>query len=536
MGSRVLPSCTSMKSPTERGRVVSQNAGRLLTMARIFPAAVVLLLLCVATAGAAPAEAPVRVVTRHSIMLAGRRLDYRAIAETLPLVDAKGNPTAAIFTVTYIVDRAAGAARPVSFVFNGGPGAASVFLHLGTIGPRILAMPASGAAPQPPFRLVDNRATWLPFTDLVFIDPVGTGYSRGFGHEEDPDRPFFDVRADLASLAQTIRLWLTRYHRWGSPIYLVGESYGGFRAAALARMLPDDDSATVSGLVLISPALDLSALNPGPRDLLAAAFFLPSYATVAAAWGLRPGDDIAAVERFALDGYLTGLAALKGRPSAGDPFIAKVAALAGLPEAIVRRYRGRIPRHVFVREIRRSEDEIVSVYDGTIARLAAGGAARGDADDPLLQPAAAAFGAAFNAYAASELGYHTELPYHVLAREVAREWDWQEARREGLAMEALQAALLDHPGMRVLIANGCYDLVTPYLGSRWLVDQLELPGATRDMIRLRLYKGGHMMYLRRESRRGLARDAAQVYGVPVYHALGDAAPIRAAYCAAATPP
>jgi carboxypeptidase C (cathepsin A) len=510
------------------------------TMARIFRGGLLLLLLIVGAAGADAAEAatetplgapPARVATRHSIVLAGRRLDYQAIAETLPLVDAKGNPTAAIFTVTYVVDRAAGAVRPVSFVFNGGPGAASVFLHLGALGPRILATPVDGAAPEPPFRLVDNEVTWLAFTDLVFIDPVGTGFSRGIGKAEDPDKPFFDVPADLDSLAATIRLWLTRHRRWGSPVYLVGESYGGFRAAALAQALPRDGNATVSGLVLISPALDLSALNPGPRDLLASAFFLPSYAAVAAAREPRSGDDIAGVERFALSGYLTGLAALKGRPDAADPFIAKVAALAGLPETIVRRYRGRIPRHVFAREIRRPENEVVSVYDGTIARPAVSGASRGDADDPLLRSADAAFGAAFNAYAADELGYHTDLPYRVLARQVVREWDWQEARREGepgLAMEALQTALLDHPGMRVLIANGCYDLVTPYLGSRWLVDQLELPDAVRNEIHLRLYKGGHMIYLRPESRRALAGDAARIYPAPIQAAPIHAAPIHAA--------
>ncbi len=504
-------------------------------MAKLCSGVVLLLLLTggVADADAASPEAlPARVATRHSILLSGHRLDYQAIAEALPLSDAQDNPTATIFTVSYLADRASAPVRPVSFVFNGGPGAASVFLHLGALGPRILATPENGAAPQPPFRLVDNAETWLAFTDLVFIDPVGTGFSRGIGKTEDPDRAFFDVRADLASLAATIRLWLTRYQRWGSPIYLVGESYGGFRAAALAQALPRDDSATVSGLVLISPAFDLTALNPGPRDLLAAAFFLPSYATVADAWRKRSGDDIAAIERFALGGYLTGLAALQGRPPAGDPFIAKVAALAGAREAMVQRYRGRIPRDVFVREIRRPENEVVSVYDGTIARPAVGDAPRGDAGDPLLQPAAAAFGAAFNAYAADALGYHTDRPYRVLAREVAQEWDWQETRREGapgLAMESLQAALLDHPGMRVLIASGCTDLVTPYLGARWLVDQLELPDATRQAIYLRRYEGGHMMYLRPASRRALAGGAAQVY-----LAQSDATPAHAA-CGATAP-
>jgi carboxypeptidase C (cathepsin A) len=479
------------------------------------------LLLLLAIGAAAAAEAPPEpaiappgaVVTRHAIVLAGRRLDYQAIAETLPLVDAKGNPTAAIFTVSYLAERAAAAPRPVSFVFNGGPGAASVFLHLGALGPRVLATPENGAAPEPPFLLVDNDASWLDFSDLVFVDPVGTGFSHGVGKAEDPDKAFFDVHADLDSLAATIRLWLGRHARWRSPVYLVGESYGGFRAAALAQKLPRDGNATPSGLVLISPALDLSALNPGPRDLLASAFLLPSYARVAAAWRPAAGGDIAAVERFALGDYLTGLAALKGRPAAADPLIARIAAVAGLPETGVRRHRGRIPRRLFVREIRRPENELVSVYDGTIARPALAG---GDAGDPLLWPAAAAFGAAFNAYAGEELGYHADRRYRVLAREVSREWDWQDARGggAGLALEGLQGALVDHPKMRVLVAAGAYDLVTPYLGTHWLVDQLELPAASRDAVVWRLYPGGHMPYLRPLTRRAMSRDAAEIYRAP----------------------
>jgi carboxypeptidase C (cathepsin A) len=499
-------------------------------MAKV-PGVVFFVLLLTLAAGAAAVETPQRTPpasasTHHAITLSDRHLDYEAIAETLPLTDATGNQTAVIFTVSYLADRAAGAARPVSFVFNGGPGAASVFLELGALGPRILATPADGAAPQPPFRLVDNRATWLGFTDLVFVDPVGTGFSRGTGKEQDPDKPFYDVRADLTSLAATIRLWLTRHGRWRSPIYLVGESYGGFRAAALAQMLPGDGNATVSGLVLISPALDLSALDPGPRDLLASAFFLPSYASVAAVWR-PPGEDIAAIERYALGGYLTGLAALKGRPLAADPFITKIAAITGLPAAIVSRYRGRIPRDVFVREIRRPESEVVSVYDGTIARPAGAGGGTGDEGDALLRPAAAAFGAAFNAYAAEELAYNTDLPYRVLAREVSRQWNWRDARQQGgpgLALESLEAALLDHPGTRVLIASGRYDLVTPYLGSRWLVDQLELPDAIRHAIRVCLYEGGHMPYLRPDSRRALALDAAQTYAAAIRSAPAAASP------------
>src|SRR6516164_11851568 len=242
--------------------------------------AVLCLLLVVLGAAGAQAdengkgEPPPRVATHHSMTLGNRHIDYEAIAETLPLTDAKGEITATIFTVSYIADGEAAGGRPVSFVFNGGPGAASVFLHLGALGTMILQTPLDGAVPTPPGHLIDNEATWLDFTDLVFVDPVGTGFSRGKGKEENPDKPFWDVRADISSLETVIRLWLTRHGRWGSSIYLVGESYGGFRAATLAQDLPHDVGVTVNGLVLISPALDLSALHQDERDLLASAFFL----------------------------------------------------------------------------------------------------------------------------------------------------------------------------------------------------------------------------------------------------------------------
>ena len=460
-------------------------------------------------------ELPARVATHHSIAVGDHRLDYEAIAETLLLTDAKGAPTATIFTVAYLTDAAAGQERAVSFVFNGGPGAASVFLHLGALGPRIMETAENGAVPGPPVHLVDNPATWLGFTDLVFIDPVGTGFSHGNGKEENPDKPFWDVRADIASLGAVMRLWLTRHGRWSSPIYLVGESYGGFRAATLAQELPRDVGVRVNGLVLISPALDLSALHQDERDLLAAGFFLPSYAAVAAvADPSRRGQDRAGIERFALSDYLVGLAGLKGDPPPGDPFIAKVAEIAGLPEDIVRRYRGWVPRHVFAREIRRSKGEVVSLYDGAIARPARPDESQEGGPDPLLQPAVAAYGAAFNAYIADTLGYHTDVPYRVLPHDVSRQWNWHGERQGeglGLAMSSLETALLEHPGTKVLIANGHHDLITPYLASRWLVDQLAVPPTVRAGIRLRIYEGGHMMYMRPDARMLLSRDAAMLY-------------------------
>src|SRR5438477_2420682 len=318
----------------------------------------------------APTEPPQSVETRHSVTLGNHSLDYRAIAETIGITDQKGEPTASIFTVSYLAEPAAGERRPVAFVFNGGPGAAAVFLHLGALGPRILDTPETGAVPAPPYRLADNPSSWLGFTDLVFVDPVGTGFSRGKGKEDNPDKPFWNVNNDLNSIGAVLRRWLSRHDRWNSPVYLVGESYGGLRAAALARTLVRDVGITVSGLVLVSPALDIAILHPDISNTLAPAFELPSFAAAAAALSGRAGEgeEVGAVEQFALSDYLVGLAAAKGVPASGDPFIARVARTIGLPEEIVRRERGRVSGQVFAHELRRPQQEILSVYDATVAR------------------------------------------------------------------------------------------------------------------------------------------------------------------------
>ena len=461
-------------------------------------------------------EPPALVETQHKVTLGGHPLEYRAIAETIGLTDQKGEPTASVFTVAYLAEPA-GERRPVAFVFNGGPGAASVFLHLGALGPRILDTPASGAVPSPPVKLSDNPSTWLTFTDLVFVDPVGTGFSRGKGKEDNPDKPFWNVQGDVNSLGAMVRRWLTRHQRWSSPVYLVGESYGGLRAAAMARSLPRDVGVAVSGLVLVSPALDMAILHPDISNTMAPAFRLPSFAATAAALAGRPaGPEIAGeAERFALSDYPAGLAALKGVPAPGDPFIARIAQLIGLREEVVRRARGRVSGYLFARELRRAQGEVLSLYDGTVTRSGGSDQSNDNAGDAVLDASVAAYTAAFQAYAANDLGYHTEQPYRVLPNEVSREWNWDVAREGGgglgLALSSLENSLLAHPETRLLVVNGRYDLVTPYLSSRWLIDQLSVPANVRAGIRLRVYEGGHMMYMRPGSRAAFAADAAELF-------------------------
>ncbi|HML09316.1 MAG TPA: septum formation initiator [Stellaceae bacterium] len=461
---------------------------------------------------------PAHVETHHTIQLGQKSLDYKAIAETIPLTNAKGEKTASVFTIAYIADPKPGQVRPVVFLFNGGPGAAAVFLHLGAVGPRIMASPSTGAVPNPPVQIIDNPSTWLAFADLVFVDPVGTGFSRSEGKDENPSKQFWNVRGDIESLDSVVRLWLTRHERWASPLYLAGESYGGFRVAAMAKSLERDEGITPNGLIMISPALDWSMLNPGPGDLMAAAVELPTYAASNAALNGDTKFDTALVEKFALSDFLTGYAALPGVPPPGDPFIAKVASFIGLPEDIVRRERGWVGKEVFAHELRRKQDQVLSYYDATITRAAPNNPWDQAAGDPILDNAIAAFTAAFNAYAPDGLGYKTQLQYRVLPMTIVHQWNFDGTRdgQDGLgfALSGLQTALLDHPATKVLIVNGRYDLVTPYFASRWLVNQLNIPEATRKAITVKVYEGGHMMYMRPESRAALAADAATLIAAP----------------------
>jgi carboxypeptidase C (cathepsin A) len=465
-----------------------------------------------------PPALPAHVETHHTIQLGQKSLDYRAIAETIQLTSAKGEKTASVFTIAYIADPKPGQTRPVAFFFNGGPGAASVFLHLGAVGPRIMAPVPAGTVPNPPVQIIDNPSTWLAFTDLVFVDPVGTGFSRGEGKDDNPSKPFFNVKSDIESLDSVVRLWLTKHERWSSPVYLAGESYGGFRVAAMAKSLEREEGITPNGLVMISPALDWSMLNPGPGDLIAAAVNLPTFAASVAALNGDTKFDAAPVEKFALTDYLAGLAAVQGVPPPGDPFIAKVAAMIGLPDDIVRRERGWVGKEVFAHELRRKEDQVLSLYDATITRAAPNNPWDQTAGDPVLDNAIAAYTAAFNAYAPEGLGYKTELQYRTLPMSINHQWNFDGAREGqdglGLPLSGLQTALLDHPQTKVLIVNGRYDLVTPYFASRWLIDQLNIPDDVRKSIKIKVYDGGHMMYMRPDSRQALADDAAALFAAP----------------------
>jgi carboxypeptidase C (cathepsin A) len=455
--------------------------------------------------------------TEHAIDVHGRALTYQVQAGALSLPEKSGAVTAEVFYVAYASRSgtpAEGAQRPITFVFNGGPGAASAYLHLGALGPRIIATSANGLFLPPPQKLVDNPDTWLDMTDLVFVDPVGTGYSRAAADQEM--RSFWGVNQDAASMGAFIRLYLAQTGRLRSPVFLAGESYGGFRAALLARTLQRDAGISPKGIVLISPALEFMLVRPDEFDLLHLALELPSLAAVRlqreGVTGPALQKRLVDVERFALGDYLVSLTS--GLEPGGRLASERVAEFTGLPLDLVRRAFARISTSLFAKEFARSRQNVLSFYDGTIETPdTAPNKAQSAGGDAILDRSVPALTSAFVGYLHDELNYNTDMSYRLLNGEVSRHWDYGTSpSRQGYAgaMDDLQRARVLNPAMRVLIVNGYTDLVTPYMTSRYLVGQVRsIPNATP--IRLDVLEGGHMMYFRPDSRHALKDAAAALY-------------------------
>jgi carboxypeptidase C (cathepsin A) len=458
-----------------------------------------------------PVALPADATTHHTLKLGGGELSYTATAGTLPLRDDKGEKQADIFYVAFTRD-GSDPQRPITYAFNGGPGAASAYLDIGALGPRVLDFGAQGK-PQPAIdHVVDNPDTWLAFTDLVFVDPDGTGFSRAAS--DDAAKKLWQVQGDLDALAQIIRLHLTRADRLSAPVYLVGESYGGFRAARLAHLLADEAGIAAQGVMLISPAIEFRLMSGDRFDLLPWALALPSFAAVELETQQKLSPEaLREAEHFALGDFLVGLAA---NPEGVPPqFYARIAEFTGLDAGLVARWRGRVPTGVYLKEMRRGEGEVLSRYDGAVAAPDPNPGGRYNEDDPVLQGSLAPYTRAFTAYARDELGFATDLTYHLLSRDVGRHWQWRDGdandRSSIGAADTLARALSLHPQLRVLIAHGLTDLTTPYMMSRYVVDHLP-SNVTGARVSLKLYPGGHMMYMRAGSRRRLHDDALAFYG------------------------
>ncbi|MCY4071501.1 MAG: peptidase S10 [Chloroflexi bacterium] len=457
-------------------------------------------------------EAPV--ITSHQLELDGATLSYSATTGKMPLKDAREKIVAQMFYTAYTLEGEADpAGRPLIFVFNGGPGSASIWLHMGALGPRRVEMGDEGFMPPPPYRLIDNAYTWLDLGDLVFIDPVGTGYSRA--SDPDDNQKYWGLEADLEAVGEFIRLYLSRNRRWTSPLYLAGESYGTTRAAGLAGHLIDRGIA-FNGVVLISTIMNFQTARFTKANDLPYTLFLPSYCATAHYHG-KLAEELQArqlrellseVADWSERDYTVALA--KGDRLTEDERGAVAAQLSrytGLSERFVLGADLRINILSFCKELLRDDKRAVGRLDSRFVGIMASAEGQTFDFDPASHAITPPYSATFNQYVREALGYRTDLNYEIMNSEVNRNWKYEGGQFPDTS-EGLRAAFAKNPFMRVLVAQGYYDLATPFHAAYYSLSHMGLDASLRDNVIIEEYEAGHMMYLHEASLAKLKRDVA----------------------------
>lgn len=463
----------------------------------------------------APVQDDKPVVTRHEMTAHGTALRYTASTGFLPIKNETGETEASMFYIAYTLETTEPAAkRPLTFAFNGGPGAASVWLHLGALGPKRVKMMPDGAMPPAPYELIPNEQTWLDKTDLVFIDPVGTGYSRVT--KPELAQKFNGVQGDISSVGEFIRLYLTRNERWGSPLFLAGESYGTTRAAGLSGYLIEHGVA-FNGVVLISTVLNFQTIRFTRGNDLPFVLYLPSY--TATAWyhkklapdlqkDLRKTLDEA--RAWAIGPYAEALAKgvlLKGGER--QAIVARLARYTGLSEQYVDNADLRVEILRFCNELLRDRGTTVGRIDSRLIAHEGRNVAELPEFDPSIAAIRPPYTALFADYVRRELGFKTDFTYYVLGGGIAG-WDWGSAA-EGFAdtADAMRAAVAKNPHMKVFAACGYFDLATPFFAAEYTLSHMGVDTRLRGNFQTEYYEAGHMMYIHPPSLEKLRRDVGR---------------------------
>ena len=455
---------------------------------------------------------PEPVTTEHKIEFDGKKLRYFVTVGMLPIKNEEGVVEANLFYTAYSLNSKDGERkRPLTFTFNGGPGSASVWLHLGGLAPKRVRMMEDGAMPAPPFKLIDNEFTWLEKTDLVFIDPVDTGYSRAVTPELA--KKFKGVKGDLDAMGEFIRLHLTRAKRWTSPLFLAGESYGTFRAAGLAGLLVEKGIA-FNGIILVSSVLDMLTLRFHAGNDLPYLVYVPTYAATAWRHGRLPAklqsrdlqEVLAEAEAFAAGEYAVALG--KGSALTGDEraaIVDKLARFTGLSKGFVERSNLRIEIQSFCKELLREEGRTVGRLDSRYTGFDVSGVTAKPDFDPSMSAIRPPFTSVINDYL-RHLGWETDVEYHILR---GLEWDWG-ASNDGYSRttDLIEGAFAKNPYLHLFIASGYYDLATPYFATDYTVRHLSLAPDTRGNISTSEYPVGHMVYLESSVLAQLQTDVA----------------------------
>lgn len=460
------------------------------------------------------------VTTHHTLEAGGRTLTYTATTGRIVLREEEhedgtfgGNKARAELSMTtYVLDDADPRTRPITFAFNGGPGSSSVWLHLGLFGPRRVVSGDVGDLVPPPYDLVDNAESLLAVSDLVFIDPVSTGYSRAV--EGGKPGEYHGYQKDIESVGELIRLWTSRHKRWMSPKFVAGESYGTLRGAALAAHLQQRYGMYLNGLILISSVLDLASVDfDKQRNERAHALYLPTYAAIAHHHGKHPGrpleEVLAEAEAYAARDYPWVLSR-GSRLTASEraEAVATLARLTGLSEDYVDRADLRIEHWRFFTELRRDERLSVGRLDGRFSGPAASAIAEGMDADPSMDAIAGPYAAAWNHYVRDELGYQSDLHYEQISSRV-HPWSFKDFEGRPIDVSPqLERAMRQNPHLRVHVAYGYHDGATPYFAAEDVFAHLQLPADLVENIEHQYYEAGHMMYVHEASRVRQSADLA----------------------------
>jgi carboxypeptidase C (cathepsin A) len=461
----------------------------------------------------APLPSEARVA--QSIRLDAHALRYTAVAGALPVFDAEGKRIGEVTYTAYLLDGADPSSRPVTFAFNGGPGSSSGFLNVGAIGPKRVQFGAPGDSASDPLLLKDNPATWLGFTDLVFIDPVGTGFSRSFVDPEKTRKAFYGIQQDVQYLSGVVFDWLKLNQRMASPKYLVGESYGGFRTPRIARELEAWRGVAVNGVVLISPYLDSQLQSPTGEPTTGVSpmpwiIDLPSMTAAryeAQGLPLTP-ELLAEVEDYAVGDYATTLMKGYADPAAFDRMVKRVAAYTGLDEGLVRAMGGRLEQEAFRRQRFASQGLVGSRYDLNLTSQDAFPWAPDNRGGDAVMTTFTAVGGAMTDLLTRVIGWKAQGPYWAYNPAVSAHWEGWTQNPDSVG--ALREILAFDPKFRVLIAHSYTDLSCPFFGSRLVVDQLP-DGRPGGRLRLVVYPGGHMFYNRPGSDIAFRADVEALY-------------------------
>ncbi|ALL14738.1 S10 family peptidase [Caulobacter henricii] len=447
---------------------------------------------------------------KQTTTIGGKAIAYTATVGAMPVRDEKGKKIAEVVFTAYTLDGPRDPNRPITFAFNGGPGAASVYLNF-ALGPKRVQFGAEGDSPSANVKLEDNPASWMDFTDIAFIDPVGTGFSRSLTTEEETKKRFYGVKQDIDYLSRIVFDYLVKTERLASPKYIVGESYGGFRGPRLAYTLQTDLGVAVKGVVLVSPLLTSAGRQGQEISPLPSMWTLPS---IAAAKLERDGkltpESIKAVEDYTRGEYMVDL--MKGTdPAALDRLTSKVSAMTGLDPNYVRRAGGRLETQSFLREVFRDKGRLGSRYDSNVTALDPFPfAPEQETQDPILDSIIAPTTSAIVDFTTRIVGWKPDVRYDALSDVVNRNWD----RGRGPDTESvtdLRKIVSVDPKLKVLIVHGYNDLSCPFFASRLIVDAM--PATVAGRVTLSNYPGGHMFYSRPDSGAAFRKDVMALYGV-----------------------